>query len=219
VNRDDIAKARKEERIPENIQIAIGEQGWNNTRHIGHVWLSPKQVRFDQRDAPGFRSELFKLIEQADREWPQKPAWDRESDFKNDDRDELAAFPSLSKYLHQVAVFTRPRFEVGWIGFPSRGGAYSPNDMLSTLSRGLDTHKNDERYKDLKQRVGLDEVYLLVHYDFKAFAYNPPFAAPDFGFKQAANFAKESLNGNGGYFDKIFLFHFLSGEEEAYRIF
>jgi hypothetical protein len=219
VNREQIAEARKEERNREIILNVIGEQGLNNTRHIGHVWLSAKQVNFAQSEASEFRRQLFSLIEQVDREWPQKPDWDRESDFRNDRRGDLTNFPVLAKYLDQVAFYAHPKFDSHWIHFPNRGGAYSPNDMLGTLSHALAAHKNDERYKDLKQRVGLDEVYLLVHYDFKAFAYDPPFAAPDFGFKEAAELAKESLNGNGGYFDKIFLFHFLWGEEQAYRIF
>jgi len=82
----------------------------------------------------------------------------------------------------------------------------------------LNTHKMDERYRDLKEHVGLDEVYLLVHYDFKAFAYNTPFDAPNFGFKQAAEFASGVLSGDGGYFDRVFLFQFLVAKEEAYRI-
>jgi hypothetical protein len=59
---------------------------------------------------------------------------------------------------------------------------------------------------------------LLVHYDFKAFAYNTPFDAPNFGFKEATDFAAKVLDGDGGYFDRVFLFHFLWGKEEAYRI-
>jgi hypothetical protein len=90
--------------------------------------------------------------------------------------------------------------------------------MLETLSRALLAHKSDPRYKDLRTQAGLDEAYLLVHYDFKAFAYNTPFAAPDFGFKEAAQFASRALAEDGGYFDRIFLFHFLWREEEAYRI-
>jgi hypothetical protein len=112
----------------------------------------------------------------------------------------------------------RSRFNIRWILFPSPGGFYSPNDMRETLSSSLLAHRSDERYKDLRTQVGLDEVYLLVHYDFKAFAYNTPFDAPDFGFKEAAEFASRILNGEGGYFDRIFLFHFLWGKEEAYRI-
>jgi hypothetical protein len=113
---------------------------------------------------------------------------------------------------------TRNRFNIRWIRFPSPGGAYSPKEMLHTLSSSLTAHKTDERYKDLKQHVGLDEVYLLIHYDFKAFAYNTPFDAPDFGFKEAAEFASKTLNGDGGNFDRIFLFSFLWGKEEVYRI-
>ena len=75
------------------------------------------------------------------------------------------------------------------------------------------------RYKDLRLHVGLDEVYLLLHYDFKAFAYNTPFDAPNFGFKEASEFAASALGGDGGYFDRIFLFHFLWGNEEATELF
>jgi hypothetical protein len=126
----------------------------------------------------------------------------------------------LEKYLHGVRFHpaNQNRFDIQWIRFPSPGGAYSPNEMLETLASSLIAHRTDERYKDLRTRVGLDEVYLLVHYDFKAFAYNTPFGAPDFGFKEAAKFASDVLGGEGGYFDRIFLFHFLWGEEEAYRI-
>ena len=64
---------RKQERIQENILKAIGEQPPNETKHIGCVWLSAKQVRFEQRDAPQFRQQLFGLIEQVDNSWSQKP--------------------------------------------------------------------------------------------------------------------------------------------------
>jgi hypothetical protein len=90
--------------------------------------------------------------------------------------------------------------------------------MRETLRSALLAHRSDPKYKDLKAHIGLDEVYLLVHYDFKAFAYNTPFDAPNFGFKQAAEFASSVLDGDGGYFDRVFLFHFLWGKEEAYRI-
>ena len=91
--------------------------------------------------------------------------------------------------------------------------------MRATLRNALIDHTKDERYnEDLRLHAGLAESYLLIHYDFKAFAYNTPFAAPDFGFKEAATLAREWLAGDGGYFDRIFLFHFLWGEEEAYRV-
>ncbi len=218
VNREQISEARKQERIRDNVLKAIGDQPSNETKHIGYIWLSAKEARFDSADAADFREQIFTLIEQVDNNWSQKPDWDQElsenvHDFTN--------FPILEKYLNGVRFHParKSRFKIRWIRFPSPGGAYSPNEMLETLGSSLSAHKNDERYKDLKKKVGLDEVYLLIHYDFKAFAYNTPFDAPDFGFKEAAEFASNVLDGDGGCFDRIFLFHFLFGNEEAYRIF
>ena len=217
VNREQITEARKQERIQENILKAIREQPRNQTQSIGHIWLSAKQVRFEPPDATLFRQQMFALIEQVDKNWSKKPDWEQEhSDHIND----LTGFPILEKYLQGVRFHpaSQDRFDIRWIRFPSPGGAYSPKEMLETLSSSLHDHRNDERYKDLKTQVGLDEVYLLVHYDFKAFAYNTPFDAQSFSFKEAAKFASSVLDGDGGYFDRIFLFHFLWGKEEAYRI-
>ena len=218
VNREQITEARKQERIQENIRNALGEQPPNKTKHIGFVWLSPKQVRFDARDDADFREQILRLIEEFDNKLSQWPDWEQgwvypESDF--------TGFPILEKYLDGVEFHpvTEDRFGTDWIQFPSRGGFYSPNEMLETLKNALIAHRHDEKYKDLTKHVGLDEAYLLVHYDFKAFAYNTPFDAPNFGFKEAAEFASNVLGGDGGYFDRIFLFHFLWGQEEAHRIF
>jgi hypothetical protein len=215
VNREQIAEARKQERIQDNILKVIGEQPPNHTQHIGYVWLSAKQERFDANDAEDFREQMFALVERVENDWSQKSDWDQEL-FEN--VHEFTDSPILGEYLHSVEFHSRPRFDIDWIHFPSRGGAYSPNDMLGTLSKALDAHKTDDRYNDLRKHVGLDEVYLLVHYDFKAFAYNTPFDARNFGFKEAAEFASNVLGGDGGYFGRIFLFHFLWGKEEAYRI-
>jgi hypothetical protein len=218
VNREQIAAARKQERIQDNILSVIGKpQPSNETQNIGSVWLSPKHVRFDTRDAAGFRDQLLRQIAKADDEMTSRSLFEQMSTYDVDHFDE---FPLIEKYLNMVRFrpVARSGGTIRWIRFPDASKFYSPNGMLKTLSTSLNTHKNDERYKDLKAKVHLDEVYLLVHYDFKAFAYNTPFDAPNFGFKQAAEFAKESLNGSSGYFDRVFLFHFLFGQEEAYRI-
>ncbi|MGH9932382.1 MAG: hypothetical protein ACREA9_24530 [Pyrinomonadaceae bacterium] len=217
VNREQITAARKQERIQDNILKAIGEQPPNETQHIGCLWLSAKQLRFDARDAGDFRRQLFALIQQVDSNWSQKADWLQSA---SENIRDFGGFLILEKYLHSVRFYsaTRTRFDIHWILFPSPGGAYSPNEMLETLTSSLISQRSDERYKDLRTLVGLDKVYLLVHYDFKAFAYNTPFGAPNFGFKEAAEFAKEVLGGDGGNFDRIFLFHFLWGQEEAYRI-
>lgn len=214
VNRDQITEARKQERIQANILKAIGTQPLNKTKHVGYVWLSAKEVRFDSADAADFREQIFALIDQVDNNWSEEFGL-RECSH---DVTDFTRFPTLGRYLQGVHCATRPHFETDWIHFPSPGGAYSPNEMLEILKKALFDHRSDEKYKDLRKHVGLDEVYLLVHYDFKAFAYNTPFAAPGFGFKEAAQFAARALDGSGGYFDRIFLFHFLWDEEAAHRI-
>lgn len=216
VNREQIAEARKQESIQEKILKAIGEQPPNETRNISCVWLSAKEVRFDQRDAADFRKQMFALIEQVDSNWSQEHGL-RQCSVEVSD---FAGFPVLGKYLLRLQAEPpiRDRCETDWIDFRPRGGAYSPKAMLDQLSSSLIAHKTDKRYKDLRERVGLEEVYLLVHYDSKAFAYNTPFDSPDFGFKEAARFASSALEGNGGYFDRVFLFHFLRGKEETHRI-
>jgi hypothetical protein len=212
-----IAEAKRSERIEDNLLRAIGRQPKNITTHIDYVWLSSKEVRFDLRDADNFRREIFALIEQVDQNWSGKDKWEQEhSEIVKD----LDAFPSLAKYLNHVDFYpaVRSRRTIRWITFPCRGGAYDPREMRETLRGSLLTHRGDKRYEELAQRTGLDQVYLLVHYDFNAFAYNNPFGEPDFGFKEAAEFARDALAGDAGYFARIFLLNSLQGEEEAHRI-
>ena len=215
-----IYEARQREMFQDNILKAIEKpQPPNETQKVGYVWLYPKKWRFDSRDAEDFRRQLLHQIAKADDEMKRRSAFEQMSSYPIDHFD---GFPLLEKYVHRIRFrpAVRSRGNERWIRFPDASRHYSPREMLESLESALLSHRSDERYnKDLKKQVGLDEVYLLVHYDFKAFAYNTPFDAPGFGFKEAANFARESLNSDGGYFDRIFLFHFLSGQEKAERIF
>jgi hypothetical protein len=212
INQDQIDEARSKERIQDYILNAIGRDTTNPSKLIGRAELFPKEVRFPQsEEASGLRSEFLALLGEVDKSWAQN---NRLSEPRND----FEGFPILGKYLKSVVFRRRPHQEVDWVVFPS-SVSYSTKPMLDTLEKALLAHRDDDRYKDLGKHVGLDESYLLVHYDFKAFAYNTPFDAPNFGFEQAAEFARGVLNGNGGYFDRIFLFNFLFGKQEAYRIF
>jgi hypothetical protein len=218
VNQEQIAEARERERIQDDILKAIGKQPPNQTQNIGYLWLLPKRLRFDARDGSDFRDQLFSLIARVDHDWSQRPGPEQSCSVDVDRFDE---FPLLKKYLHRTRFrpATRSRGTVRWIRFPEAGRHYSPAEMLETLESSLLSHKRDERYKDLRAKAGLDELYLLIHYDFKAFAYNTPFDAPNFGFKEAAAFASQVVDGDGNFFDRIFLFHLLPGEEVAFEIF
>lgn len=215
INQEQIQAARKQETIETQILTAVGEQPQNETKNVGFVRLSAKQKRFLKGDAAEFRKQIFALIEKQDNSWSQKPVWEQQL---FDNVRDLGSYPILDKYLDSVEIHPRPFFDSEWVQFPNRGGAYSPKDMHATLSNALTAHTKDQRYKGLKEHVGLDESYLLIHYDFKAFAYNTPFDAPNFGFREAAEFASKVLKDDGGYFDRVFLFQFLVGNEEAYRV-
>ena len=217
VNQEQIAQARDRERIQDGILKAIGKQPPNQTQNIGYVWLLPRHVRFDARDGADFRDQLLSLIARVDDDWSQEAGPEQSC---SGDVDRFDEFPLLKKYLHRIRFRpTRSRGTTRWIRFPDAGRQYSPAEMLETLESSLLSHKRDERYKDLREKAGLDELYLLIHYDFKAFAYNTPFDAPNFGFKEAAAFASQVVDGDGNFFDRIFLFHFLPGEEAAFEIF
>lgn len=112
----------------------------------------------------------------------------------------------------------REQRKTKWITFPCRGGAYDPKEMRQTLRDALLAHRADKRYENLPQHTGLKEVYLVVHYDFKSFAYNTPFDEPEIGFKEVAEFASKVLAGRTGFFDRIFLVNCLDSQEEAHRI-
>ena len=216
VNQEQIAQARDRERIQDGILKAIGKQPPNQTQNIGYAWLLPRHVRFDARDGADFRDQLLSLIARVDDDWSQEPG--REQSCSGD-VDRFDEFPLLKKYLHRIRFRpTGSRRTARWIRFPDAGRHYSPAEMLETLESTLLSHKGDERYKDLREKAGLDELYLLIHYDFKAFAYNTPFDAPNFGFKEAAAFASQVVEGDGNSFDRIFLFHILPGEEAAFEI-
>jgi len=122
---------------------------------------------------------VFRLIERVDNDWAGKPDWEQNcSDYVKD----FAGLAILDKYLQGVRFHPaiRSRFDIHWIRFPNRGGAYTPNEMLKPLADSLLALRSDGRYHDICAKVGLDEGYLLVHYDFNAFAYNTPIDAPCF---------------------------------------
>ena len=195
-------------------------------RLIRCVWLRAKPKRFSEGDSAELRNQLFALIQQIDEKWSEKPKWDQSSREMLKD---LSAFPIVSKYIDFVKAF--PRREPiereqdlnqkypdrRWIAFPNRGGAYTLDEMLAPLLDRLIKTKSDERYKDICKHVGLNECYLLVHYDFDAYAYNTPIDVPNSSFQNIAEFALR-LQGDVGFFQNIFLLNCLDGREEAYSL-
>jgi hypothetical protein len=228
LNEEQIAEAKRQEMFQEAILRALGELPPNNHRYVKRIWLRGKPKRFNKGDSIELRKQLFQLIQEVDVKWSEKPKWEQSSrDMIND----LSGYPIVEKYINFVEAFPRrepvePEQALSqkypdrrWIAFPSRGGAYTLDEMLAPLRARLIETKSDERYRDICKQVGLDECYLLVHYDFDAFAYNTPINVPDYSFHNVAEFARLGLAGDGGFFQRIFLLNCLQGKEEAHRLF
>jgi hypothetical protein len=215
INQSQIRPAKNQEDFRQQILKVVGRPP-NETKHVGCVRLWPKKARFVDSDVAKFQQELFALIHEKDDDWSGKPDWNQQLMEPIND---LSRFPTLQEYLNGVEIHPRPRFTTEWIQVLGRGGAYFPEDMLSTLSTALKSHVRDDRYnEELRNQAGLDELYLLFHYDSRGFTYNTPFAGPNAGFQEAAEFASKVLAGNGGFFDRVFLSCFLLNHEEARRI-
>lgn len=214
LNYEQITAARKKEKIQDRVLRTFRDQPPNDTRHIHSIVLYPREVRFDAQDSAAFHEQVLRLIHEKDDKWLHLPSTPRS---RRENVMEFKDLPLLGKYLNRVEIRFNPdrQNKHKWIFGPSQSSHFSPATMRQTLEEALLKYRDDERYKDL---VGLDEVYLLVHYDFRAFAYNTPFAAPGYGFTEAAKFASDVLAENAGYFDRIFLFQFLPGQEKAYEV-
>lgn len=231
LNKEQIAEARLRERIEDTISKAIGEQPLNTYRTISRVWLDPIETRMQSGDVEIFRTELLSFIEEVDRQRSQRSIYERES---SEDRVDFSSSRILGKYLRRIRF--RPRRpaddseverqiaiskelpERRWITFSNRSTSYTPQWMLDTLCQLLDRAKQEERYIGLASKAGLDRLHLLVHYDFKAFAYNSSAETPEYRFKDIVKDASIYLNGDAGPFAAMYLLIYLGGDERVYRI-
>src|SRR6266536_4524693 len=210
INEEQIAKAKLQAMFEENILRAIGRPlPSNDTTHLRGVVLKGRARRFNKQDSEEFKNQLFELIRQADDKWPSKASWDQTLTQRAD----LAAFPMVAKYLTSVELVPDrssgggagggKKFpDVHWIRFPYPACHFKVEDMLETLIERLSV-TTDERYKNICNLVGLDEVFLLLHYDLRAFEYNTGIDAPNWSFKDTEAFAKKTLEGRGGYFNRV----------------
>lgn len=202
LNEGQIAEAKRQESFQDAILRAIGELPINDHKYIQRIWLRVKPKRFHDGDSPELRNQLFELIRQRDERWSEKPKWDQSSREMIAD---LTAFPTVAKYIDFVEAFPRrepiePDEAIKqqypdrrWIAFPNRGGAYTLTEMLTPLQELLVKTKVDNRYRDICKHVGLSECYLLVHYDWDAFAYNTPIDTPNHSFRNVVDFARNAL--------------------------
>jgi hypothetical protein len=65
--------------------------------------------------------------------------------------------------------------------------------------------------------AGLAAFFLLVHYDFKAYAHNSPVEAISFGYPEAVAEASRRLGGATRVFDGIFVYVDTTDGQESFQ--
>ncbi|MDA2934882.1 hypothetical protein MYX82_11150 [Acidobacteria bacterium AH-259-D05] len=206
LHEEQMANSMLRQRVQESIKQAIGTQPSNECDHISLVWLQPKYDRpVSNSDADGIKDQIFGLIGEVERRWPEERFWHSPQGCHWSD---FSSYGLLARYFNRIVFYPRRHRDwpedQDWIILPSAAGAFSHLDALAALLEILSS--KIERYNDtVRTAVGLDEFCLLIHRD-RAFLHNDPAETPLFTFEDAATEARTFVSQNRGSFDRIFLF-------------
>jgi hypothetical protein len=77
VHEEQIGQGKRREQVVSAIERAIDEQGKNTSDHFRSVMLELRQdcPRLKSADMERFPAELWGLIEETERRWPNEPFW------------------------------------------------------------------------------------------------------------------------------------------------
>jgi len=186
----------------------------NNTENFRMVWLFAKK-RLKKNDEQAFRSELLMLIDQLDKRWPAEADWQSPQAFAWSD---FAQYATLKKYLDRLNIYPRMQRAtikggIGWLTFPCNGGSYS-RSMVDALYNCIKGKINKYSAKP----TTVNHFYLLAHYD-KAFAYNSPVEAINFGYKEAVRSTAERIGPKVGVFEKSFVYVSMSDDQKVFQMY
>lgn len=197
------AASKRRQRIENAIRQAIGTQPPNSCKHISIVFLRPRfTTHLTTTDSVEIKDQLFQLIESVDDRWPHERFWQTRQGYHCRD---LTAYPALAKHFEEVLFHSqqhREAWPVGcdWIIFPSPVSSFDEWTMIRPLLHILE--KKVQKYERFSfEAVGVDALYLLVHYD-QALLHNSPVE----DLQKAAKYAKTVVRNNKGAFEKLFLF-------------
>ena len=217
-------EGKDHQRREESIARALAPQGDNNCKAIYFVLLNPKESvvkGIPESDWGKFREEVFRKVAELDK------LLSGTADAQGESSSDFTGYPTLEKYVYSLDCLPRMGWDFGsrirklrtwprgqeWIILPNRGGAYTHESMRDALIRALDEKRNLYR-----SRPKVEEFDLLLHYD-DALLYNSPVETLDFTLDDAADAAKKHLNGDGGPFDRIFLFLAIYPGERTFRLY
>jgi hypothetical protein len=162
------------------------------------VSLFPVLDKFPSKlDRPKFISELNDILNKL----ILLPLDFEEENMLND----FSQYPTLEKFITSIYIFpTRLSFGIEFV----KGGPYSPEYARDAIIERLSAKINLINYKNLKEKLGLNEFYLIIYYSM-ALIYNSPLIGVKQDIHSIVDYAREMLIKNHGPFDKIFLFYAL----------
>jgi hypothetical protein len=216
---EQMAQAKRCERLVEGIESAIGNQGENCSSHYRTVMLILQRdaPRFDSADVTRFHRETWELCAETEARWPGERHWHSAQGRHVRDLDRSSG---LGKYLSRIVfeplvVGGRRRKKWGkgvpWI-FVKSAASYDPHvavGALDELLQGKIAH-----YGGLSR-----PVRLLVYYSWKAVAYNTAYHGIDVQeFRDVAEIAAKAVAEQTS-FEKVYLLHALKPDLEAFEIF
>ena len=189
----------------------------NETKHFQLVWMNIKE-RLRKGDEAALKDEMARLMAYLDQRWEAQPDWHSPQGF---DWTDFTGYPTLARYFvsldihpRRLAALTATSPAPGWLTFPHRGGFYSPAWSVDALCQNISA----KIAKYATRPTGLANFFLLVHYDFKAYAYNSPVEGIDFSYPEAVAEASRKLGGTTGVFDGIFVYVDTTDGQSSFKI-
>lgn len=193
---------------------AINSSGRPRLNNFSRVTISFRNdVRFNREKVTEFCKEFHQLLKFIDSRWMTEIVSEPFCIWRDFER-----FPTLQHYV-QMIWFPRlpPRFaESGqgwWVTGEGKGGAYDPEWTASALIERIKEKIGKAGYSDLKSRLGLSELILLLHYGIRGLMHNTPFEGVRLRRDEIVTRAKNVLASGSGPFNRVFLyFAFNQGE-------
>jgi hypothetical protein len=167
------AKTREARRLD---ALRILRSEWKSQyapQHFRGAFVDALEQKIAVTDEAGLRKEFFECAAEVDRTWHTHP----ERRGTAIELADLSAYPLMKSYFGGIRYIGGAPHGFCWIDVQSDGGAYDPSITIETLKQALDKKLRDYSTSEKQAHLqghALNELYLLVHGGFNAYAYNSP---------------------------------------------
>jgi hypothetical protein len=207
------AKGRESQRDQVHRVLASNWKDEYQPKNFRGVFLAIGNERISKKDEAPLRKQFFAFVAEVDSTWLTNPDRTGNSyapmEFGSD-------YPLIAKYFSVRFIGGTPH-GLCWIHEEGDGGAYDPMETVEALNMALNKKLTDYSTPRQQERLKahrLNELALLVHHGFNAFAYNTP-AGPltlEEIVRQSATFY--AGHADGKVFDRVWVFDSLDSATE-----